>query len=178
MASCTKCGKAGIKRKLGLAKCKRCGTRGTVGGKSDRLLNTAKSDDLRAHPAAHEIKQRNINMAKLNQIIAIEAGIKSKAKAALDNIYKTIQRADMFSGLSKTYQPKEDGDEVLPPDNKKVQLVAPFVLANLELVLSEAMQVIARKDWTNQVATASVKIDEQIILPDVPVSYLLYLEKA
>jgi len=116
-------------------------------------------------------------MAKLNQIIAIEQGVKSKAKTELDNLYKIVQKPENFNGMSKTYQPKEDTDETLPPENKRVQLLAPMVLTAIQTLLTDAMQITARKDWTNQVAVADIVVEDVKILEKVPVSYLLYLEK-
>lgn len=116
-------------------------------------------------------------MAKLNQIIAIESSIKSKAKTELDNLYKSAQKQELYMGLNKTYQPKEETGEVLPPEHKRVQLVAQLVLTGLQTVLTDILQITARKDWTNTAAFADVKVDDVVILPLVPVTYLLFLEK-
>ncbi len=39
-------------------------------------------------------------MAKLNQIIAIEKGIKSKAYAHVTELHKACQKPDLFNGFS------------------------------------------------------------------------------
>ena len=43
-------------------------------------------------------------MAKLNQIIAIEKGIKSRVYGDLTELNKAIQKPDLFNGFQKTYQ--------------------------------------------------------------------------
>ena len=112
-------------------------------------------------------------MAKLNQIIAIEKGIKSRVYGEVTELHKVAQKPDLFNGFSKTYLKKDEDGEDLPPEKKRVQFVATEVLRDVERLLSELMQVTARKDWTNCKATASVKVDGKIIVPEVPVSHLL-----
>ncbi len=116
-------------------------------------------------------------MAKLNQIIAVEKGIKARAHSEMSELYKAIQKPELFNGFSKTYQKKDEDGEDLPPEKKRVQFVASEVLRSAERAVSELMDVTARKDWTNCVATADVVIDGKTIVAAAPVSYLLFLEK-
>jgi hypothetical protein len=114
---------------------------------------------------------------KLNQIIAVEKGIKARAFSELSELNKIIQKSALFNGFAKTYQPKDAEGETLPPENLRVQYVATEVLRDVERGLSELFTVTARKDWTNCVATADVLIDGNIIIARAPVSFLLFLEK-
>ncbi len=116
-------------------------------------------------------------MTKLNQVIAIEKGIKSRVYGEITEINKAVQKPDLFNGFSKTYQPKDEDGETLPPEKKRVQFVAKEVLRNVERLTSELMDVTARKDWTNCVAKAPVVVDGKELIPAAPVSYLLFLEK-
>ena len=116
-------------------------------------------------------------MSKLNQIIAIEKGVKSRVYGEITELNKAIQKPDLFNGFSKMYEKKDEDGEDLPPENKRVQFVSDDVLRQVDRSLSELMQVTARKDWTNCVAKASVKIDGKELLPAAPVSFLLFLEK-
>lgn len=116
-------------------------------------------------------------MAKLNQIIAIEKGIKSRTQSDITQIYHNIQRHDLFVGFAKSYTPKDDEGEKLPPENKRVQITYRDALNVLALAASELFDVTARKDYTNQVAKADVVIDGKTIIKDAPVSFLLFLEK-
>ncbi len=47
-------------------------------------------------------------MARLNQIIAIEKGIKSRAYAELTELHKAAQKPDLFHGFVKTYQKRDE----------------------------------------------------------------------
>lgn len=116
-------------------------------------------------------------MAKLNQIIAIEKGVKARTYGELSLFNKTIQKSELFNGLIRTYQPKDDDGEVLPPENKKIQYDVETILKALIKSETEAMEITARKDWTNNSALADLKIDGSVIISGVPVTYLLFLEK-
>lgn len=110
-------------------------------------------------------------MAKLNQIIAIEKGIKSRVHSEISELYKIIQKAELFNGFSKTYQKKDEESESLPSENKRVQYFVNEVLRSVERSISELFDVTARKDYSNCNAVANIVIEEVIILKDVPVSF-------
>ncbi len=116
-------------------------------------------------------------MAKLNQIIAIEKGIKSRTYSEFTNLNKMAQKPELFNGFAKTYQPKDEDSETFPPENKRIQITASVALGKMNKMLSEVMNITARKDYSNCEALADVKIDEKVIIPNAPVSYLLFLEK-
>ncbi len=115
--------------------------------------------------------------AKLNQIVAIEKGVKSRASQVVNENYKLVQKAELFSGFDKKFLPKDSEGEMLPPESKFVQQQIPNVLANVKKAMSELFEITARKDWTNMTAKADVLVDGKVILPEVPVTYLLFLEK-
>ena len=50
-------------------------------------------------------------MPKLNQIIAIEKGTKNRVAEKLTEVYKTFQKAALFSGLVKTWRPLEESQD-------------------------------------------------------------------
>lgn len=116
-------------------------------------------------------------MAKLNQIIAVEKGTKSKTHSAVSDWYKVIQKADLFNGFSRTYKKKDDAGEDFPPEKRKVQVSAKDVLANVRQLLSVGMDVMACKDWTNCVAKSDVVVGGAVVIKDAPVTFLLSLEK-
>lgn len=114
---------------------------------------------------------------KLNQIIAIEKGVKARATSAVNENYKLIQKGELFNGFDKKYQPKDENGDMLPSENKFVQHQGRVVLEQTRKAVTELYEVTARKDWTNMNAVADVKIDDQVILAGVPVTFLLFLEK-
>ncbi len=116
-------------------------------------------------------------MAKLNQIIAVEKGVKSKSFQELTEAHHAVQKVALLTGLARTYQPKDEEGEQLPPESTKVQVRSEEVLRDIAASLTKLFDVTATKDATNCVAKANVVVDDQTLLSDVPVSYLLFLEK-
>ena len=59
--------------------------------------------------------------AKLNQIIAIEKGVKSSSFQELTEAHHLLQKPSLLAGLSRTYQPKDEAGEQFPPKFTRVQ---------------------------------------------------------
>jgi len=116
-------------------------------------------------------------MPKLNQIIAVEKGVKSKSFQELTEAHHAVQKPALLSGLARSYQPKDEEGEQLPPESTKVQVRTEEVLRQISAGLTRLFDVTATKDATNCVAKADVVVDDQRLLKDVPVSTLLFLEK-
>lgn len=116
-------------------------------------------------------------MAKLNQIIAIDKGIKSRNYSAIGDINKALQKPDLFNGLTKTYEKKDADDADLPTEKKRVQYTTTELLRTVARESTEMMNVTARRDWTNASARADILVDGAVVLAAVPVTNLLYLEK-
>lgn len=116
-------------------------------------------------------------MTKLNQIIAVEKGIKARVYNDISEIYKSCQKPDLFNGFAKQFQSVDEGGESLPPEHKKVQLTYQKAIDKVQHQLTDLFDVTAVKDWTNTAAIADVKVNDQVIIAKVPVSYLLFLEK-
>ncbi len=116
-------------------------------------------------------------MPKLNQVIAIEKGVKSRVYGEITDIHKTSQKPDLFNGFVKTYRKKDEEGEDYPPERKKVQMIADAMLSRAAELLTELFDVTATKDWGNCHAFADVEVDGQVLIKDAPVPYLLFLEK-
>ncbi|MDT0344718.1 DUF7873 family protein [Streptomyces litchfieldiae] len=116
-------------------------------------------------------------MAKLNQIIAVEKGVKSKSQQDLTAVQHGLTKAALLAGISRTYQPKDEEGEQLSPESTRVQVKAEDVLRDTAKTLSRLFDVTATKDWANCAARADVTVDGRTLLADVPVAYLLFLEK-
>ena len=116
-------------------------------------------------------------MTKLNQIIAVEKGVKSGSLRDLTDAHHALQKPALLAGISRTYQPKDEEGEVLPPESTRVQVKTEDVLRTTATVLTRLFDVTATKDWANCVAKADIVVDGRTLLSDVPVSYLLFLEK-
>lgn len=116
-------------------------------------------------------------MARLNQIIAIEKGIKSRSFQELTEAHHALQRQAQLSGISRTYRPKDEEGEQFPPESTKVQIKAEEIIRQTVDILTKLFDVTATKDWTNCRAKADVVVDGQTLLSQVPATYLLFLEK-
>lgn len=116
-------------------------------------------------------------MAKLNQIIAIEKGVKSRVYVHLSDLHKANQKPALFEGFSKEFVSLEEDGEKLPPDSKRVQIETKNVIREVTRSLSELFDLTARKDWSNCVARGDVVVDGDTLISDVPVPFLLFLEK-
>jgi hypothetical protein len=116
-------------------------------------------------------------VAKLNQIIAVEKGVKSTVSREVTDIYHQLQKPALLTGISRTYTPRDDEGDKLPPEYTRVQLNALDVVRQSAERLTELFDITATKDCTNQVAVADVVIDGKVLLSKIPVTYLLFLEK-
>jgi hypothetical protein len=116
-------------------------------------------------------------MTRLNQIIAVEKGVKSKAFQTITETHHKLQKQALLAGISRTYRPKDEEGEQLPPESTRVQLSVSDAIADIRKALAELFDVTATKEWANCKATANVEVDGRTLLEDVPVTYLLFLEK-
>lgn len=116
-------------------------------------------------------------MTKLNQIIAVEKDVKSKAYSSFTKAHHTIQKTPLLNGISRTYQPNDDDGEQFPPESTKVQTTTEDVIKEVTTTLIRLFDVIATKDVANSTAKANVVVDGKILLENVPATYLLFLEK-
>lgn len=117
-------------------------------------------------------------MTKLNQLIAIEKGVKNQAARTETDLYHSLEKKPLFAGLSRRYTPKdeEDGDQ-LPPEAVAVQIKSGDVIKQLTAALTRLIDVTSTKDLANTRAKADVKVDGQVIAAGVPVTTLIFLEK-
>ncbi len=114
---------------------------------------------------------------KLNQIIAVEKGVKSQTLRDLTDAHQLLQKQAMLAGIARTYRPKDEEGETLPPESTKVQVKAEEVIEKTINVLTRLFDVVATKDWANTKAKADVVVNGQVLLAQVPATYLLFLEK-
>jgi hypothetical protein len=116
-------------------------------------------------------------MTRLNQIVAVEKGIKSRSFQELTDAHHALQKSSLLSGISRTYRPKDEEGEQLPPESTKVQVKGEETIRQTAEILTKLFDVTATKDWANCTAKADIKVDGTTLIEGVPVSYLLFLEK-
>jgi hypothetical protein len=116
-------------------------------------------------------------MAKLNQIIAVEKSVKARAQSEITEAYQQLQKPALLAGLARTYRPKDEEGERLPPESTRVQLRTEETFKKVSAALTELLDVTLTKDLANCEARADVTVDGQVLIARAPVTYLLFLEK-
>ncbi|SEF34470.1 hypothetical protein SAMN05421837_107403 [Amycolatopsis pretoriensis] len=116
-------------------------------------------------------------MVKLHQILPVEKDAKAQAFAALKNADHLLEKQPLLSGISRTYRPKEDGGDPLPPESTRVQVRAGAVIADVVLKMTRAFDAVATKETANRNASADLVVGDVTLLDNVPVAVLLFLEK-
>jgi hypothetical protein len=116
-------------------------------------------------------------MHKLNQILAIERSTKSRVHGDVTRMHHSLQKPALLNGFTKSYQRKNEDDDVYPPEKQKVQLKATDMLKQAGRLLAELVDVTATKDFGNTHAKADLVVDGEVLLSGVPATFLLFLEK-
>ena len=114
---------------------------------------------------------------RLNQVIALEKGVKTTAESGLTQAYHQLEKVQLFHGQERSYRPKDDDGDQYPAEPVKLQLRVPDVLADTAEQLTRLFDVTATKDAGNQLAAADIEVDGVTIVSAVPVTTLLALEK-
>jgi hypothetical protein len=116
-------------------------------------------------------------MTMLNQIIAIEKGVKASASTALTAAHREVQKVEPLSGIARTYVPRQEDGVQLPPETKLPQVKADDAIKAVVQHLTRLFDVTATKDLANCSARADVVVNGETIVRDVPVTTLLFLER-
>jgi hypothetical protein len=118
-----------------------------------------------------------VTVPKLNQIIAIENGIKTSTQKDLTEAHHALQKPALLNGIARTYKPKDDEGEKYPDESTRVQVTASDMLRSTGAIMTRLFDVTATKDFANCVASADVVVDGKVLLAKAPVTFLLFLEK-
>ncbi len=114
--------------------------------------------------------------AKLNQIIAVVQGKKSRAQKLLTEAHRGWNR-EAISGIAKTYRPKAEDGDPLPAESKKIYLNVPTKIRETMEQVASFFDVVLTQENGNTQARGSIEIDGQEFLADMPITTLLFLEK-
>jgi hypothetical protein len=116
-------------------------------------------------------------MPTLHQVLAAEKGVKGRAARTFTDAHHTVAKTPLLSGIARVYTPNDDDGERLPSESTPVQVKAADAVADVTAALTELFDVVLTKDAANQVATADLIVDSKVLVPAVPVTTLLFLEK-
>lgn len=113
---------------------------------------------------------------KLHELVAIRKGIKTRTYAALSQLHKISQKAELYNGMTKEYHPIEEDGLKLPPASTIVQSFFEDILNQARTIATEAWDTEATQEWGNQQATATLTLGN-LTIENVPATFLLYMEK-
>lgn len=113
---------------------------------------------------------------KLNQIIALVSGKKTKIQHLMTNVHHGWGK-DRISGINRTYSPLDETGEVFPAESRMVQVRVPEAISKISAQIADFMNIIATQEYSNTLAKADVVVDKVTVLSAVPISALLFLEK-
>jgi len=116
-------------------------------------------------------------ITKLNQIIAIEKGVRNEAQQEITKVHHKLMKSPLLSGIARTYSPKDEEGDQLPPESTKLQVNAEEALAAAVNAFARLFAVTLEKDGTNIHALADIVVDGEVLFTKAPVPYLLFLEK-
>jgi hypothetical protein len=116
-------------------------------------------------------------MKRLNQILAVEQSSKKRLEDTFTKTYQDVQKADLSSGFTRVYTPKNENGEPLPSETKRVVVRGKDAIQTARKALSELFDLAALKDNTNATAKADLIVDGKVLVADVPAVHLLFLEK-
>ena len=83
---------------------------------------------------------------KLNQVIALIQGLKQTASKKKTELYHLIQKEQLFQGISRTYQPRNDDGFIYPSESAKVTTTAQDVINVFSSALAELLNMAATQD--------------------------------
>ena len=122
-------------------------------------------------------------MGKLHEVLAVEAGTIATAEKLLgETAEKFNKHTEFFTGHIRTLHRVNDSeaDKAIERAAKAVKALptnVPETLAYIFPYLDKALSVKLQKHLANQIAKADVELDGKVVMKDVPVDFLLDLEK-
>jgi hypothetical protein len=124
-------------------------------------------------------------VTKLHTIIALRDAVRNRTRQALTTLHRDSQKTDLYEGFTRSYRPKDEDGDQLPPENRNVQLNADTMLNGLVDVVTRSWNLTATLDAANQDAVADVVVpvvggrdgETRTILENVPATYLLYMAR-
>jgi hypothetical protein len=112
----------------------------------------------------------------LNKMIAVRKGLKTRTAADITELYQDLKKKPLFSGISRTYQPKDEHGTQMPPEYTKVQQTATDVLAKIGDSLAKLFDVVVTVDEGNVLARGTVTVDDTVLF-DATVPTLLFAKE-
>src|SRR6478609_9194664 len=98
-------------------------------------------------------------MPKLNQVNALVTARKGEAEKTVTELYKLIQKEQLFAGRERTYRPLDEvNGQKLPAESQRVQQRADDLIRQAREKWTEVWNLVATQDAGNQAAYADVVV--------------------
>lgn len=116
------------------------------------------------------------------QMIGIQRAVAITNQHEFDGIYHTFARGGKdYSGFTRTYHHYTEGADgtpalQIPDEGTPVKYVALDELGKIADLLTRMWDTTATRDWGNLIARADIKIGDEVLVREVPVTHLIYLE--
>lgn len=117
---------------------------------------------------------------RLNQIVAVVKALKAESTKTLSDVHHRKLKDALLIGHHRRYTPLRDDATLAdkkPDEVKLVQATVPSAIQEVIGALSPLLDAVLTNDVGNTLASASVVVGEQPLLTNVPVTFLLFLEK-
>lgn len=111
------------------------------------------------------------------QHVVVENDKKMHYQKIVAETLKVFKGGDLLFAHQKSYSPHATDGDKLPESRKEMVTTAPVRLKYTEDAVVALMDYEATRDATNQKAKANLEVDGIILIKDVPVSFLIGLEK-
>jgi len=116
-------------------------------------------------------------MTRISQLIAIVGGVTAEADARLAELKALAANEALLTGRQETYRPLAENGLQLPSKSQRVRLTEDSVLEAVQVILTRKWDTGRTLDAANAGASADVRVGDVLLLADVPVGHLLYLER-
>jgi hypothetical protein len=114
---------------------------------------------------------------KLHQVVAVVKGKKANLERAISDCYHKFQKQELYTGMVRTYTPKDEDGERFPSESKQVQVKVPQMVADLLPTIIDTYDAVAAQENSNCEARADIVVDGAVLIPQCPVTLMFYLEK-
>jgi hypothetical protein len=122
-------------------------------------------------------------MSKLHELLAVEETVVSASEKLMSETEMKFGKiSEVFTGSIKTLERLQDTaeDKAIEASQKQVKVLPTNVRLTMEYVfpyMEKHLNLKLAKHRTNQKAMADIVLDDEVLVPDAPVDFLLDLEK-
>lgn len=120
-------------------------------------------------------------MPLLSQVIGHAQDSKKRVKALMTQVYHTLQKASVYTGLQRTYRPMMEGGTEYPPETSIVQTTVPRELLSVvgDLYngpLTEYINESLTLNAGNAEVKVDVKVGDRVVFAKVPPTFLMEMK--